>query len=130
MSVHVTALSDDPRNFAVVTPASLLTLAFDPYTLVGRAHDRDNLRRDYRFNVALANCFWKDWEAFYLPTLQGRNKWRETSQKLQSGDLILVGDSADISERGKYQVGRVAEVFPQMHNGNSFVWRAKIAVTE
>ena len=80
--------------------------------------------------MALADRFWKDWVAFYLPTLQGRNKWRETSKNLQIGDLVLVGDSADISERGKYRVGRVAEVFPQMHNGNPIVRRAKIAVTE
>ena len=81
----LTALSHDPRDSAVVTPASLLTPAFDPYTSVGRAHDRDHLRRDYRFNVALADRFWKDWVAFYLPTLQGRNKWRQTSKNLQIG---------------------------------------------
>ena len=80
--------------------------------------------------MALADCFWKDWVACYLPTLQGRNKWRETSQNLQIGDLVLVGDSADISERGKYRIGRVAELFLQMHNGNPIVRRAKIAVTE
>ena len=126
----LTALSDDSRDFAIVTPASLLTLAFDPYTPVRRTYDRNHLRRDYRLNVALANRFWKDWVAFYLPTLQGRYKWRETSKNLQIGDLVLVGDSANISERGKYCVGRVAEVFPQMHNGNPIVRRAKIAVTE
>ena len=41
-----------------------------------------------------------------------------------------MGDSADISKRGKYRAGRVGEVFNQMHNGNPIVWRAKIAVTE
>ena len=81
----LTALSDRPRDFAVVTPASLLTPAFDLYALVGRAHDRDHLRRDYRFNVALADCFWKNWMTFYLPTLQGRNKWRETSKTNKLG---------------------------------------------
>ena len=42
----LTALSNDSIDLAVVTPASLLTPAFDPYTPVGRAHDRDHLRRD------------------------------------------------------------------------------------
>ena len=41
-----------------------------------------------------------------------------------------MGDSADISKRGKYHVGRVAEVFLQMHNGNPYVRRPKIAMTE
>ena len=31
----LTALSNDSRDLAVVTPASLLTPAFDPYTPVG-----------------------------------------------------------------------------------------------
>ena len=37
-----TALNDDPGDFAVVTPASLLNTGFDTYTPVGRAHDRDH----------------------------------------------------------------------------------------
>ena len=41
-----------------------------------------------------------------------------------------MGDSADISKRGKYGAGRVGKVFNQMHNGNPIVRRAKIAVTE
>ena len=55
---------------------------------------------------------------------------RDLPKLIQIGDLVLVGDSADISERGKYHVGRVAEVFPQMHNRNPIVRRPKIAVTE
>ena len=46
----IMVLSEDPRDFAVVTPESLLTPSFDTYSPVGRAHDRDHLRRDYRFN--------------------------------------------------------------------------------
>ena len=83
----ITALSEDPRDFAVVTPASLLTPSFDTYSPVGKAHDRDHLRRDYRFNLGLANCFWKSWVAFYLSTLQVRNKWREIARNLQVGEL-------------------------------------------
>ena len=66
----ITALSEDPRDFAVVTPASLLTPSFETYFPVGKAHDRDHLRRDYRFNLDLADRFWKSWVAFYLPTLR------------------------------------------------------------
>ena len=65
----ITPLSDDPRDNTVVTPASLLTPGLDPYTPVGIAHERDELRRDFRFNLALADRFWRDWVAFYLPTL-------------------------------------------------------------
>ena len=128
----LTALSDDPRDFAVVTPASLLIPAFDLYPPVGRAHDRDHLRRDYRFNLALADCFWKDWVAFYLPMLQGRNKWRETSKNLHIGDLVLVGDSADISETGKVSCRKKSgrSFPPNAYNRNPVVRKAKIAVAE
>ena len=53
----ITALSEDSRDFAVVTPASLLTPSFETYSPVERAHDRDHLKRDYRFNLGLADCF-------------------------------------------------------------------------
>ena len=71
------ALSEDPRDFAVVTLASLLTPGFDTYSTVGRAHDCDHLRRDYQFNLGLADYFGKSWVAFYLLTLQ------------ESGDKLL-----------------------------------------
>ena len=69
----IMALSKDPGDFAVVTPASLLTPGFDTYSPAGRAYDRDHSRKDCRFNLGLADCFWKSWEVFYLPILQRRN---------------------------------------------------------
>ena len=39
----LTAVSGDPGNNSVLTPASLLAPGLDPYTLVGRAHDKDKL---------------------------------------------------------------------------------------
>ena len=68
----LTAVSCDSRDNTVLTPASLLTPGLDPYTAVGRAHAKDKLRRDYRFNLALADHFWHEWMDLYLPTLQGR----------------------------------------------------------
>ena len=106
---------------------ALWVLTLNPF---GGAHNRDHLRGDYKFNVAIADRFGKDWVAFYIPTLQGRNKWRETTKNLQIGKFVLEGDFADIFERGKYRVGRVAEVFPQMHHGTPLLLRVKIAVTE
>ena len=67
-------LSDDPRDFAAITPASLLTPFFDPYSTVGQPHDRDMLRRDYRFNVGLSQAFWEKLIFSYLPLLNVRKK--------------------------------------------------------
>ena len=125
----ITAISDDPRDCTAVTPASLLTPGFDTLSLVGTPHDRDHLRRNYRFNVALADHFWKDWVAFYLPALQGRNKWREVAENLKIGQLVMVGDAEDIGRRGHYRLGRVVEVLPQIYRGRPIVRRGKVAVT-
>jgi len=87
------------------------------------------LIRDYRFNRGLVNRFWQDWLVFYLPTLQGRNKWRETAKNLEIGQLVLVGASEDIANRENYRVSQVSEVFPKMSCGKPIVRRASIAVS-
>ena len=121
-------LSDDPRDFAAITPASLLTPFFDPYSTVGQPHDRDMLRRDYRFNVGLSQAFWEKWIFSYLPLLNVRKKWQKLSENLKPGQLVVLGAPIDIAKRGSYQLGRVLEVIPQLRNGKPIVRRAKIAV--
>ena len=63
----------------------------------------------------------------YLPTLQGRNKWRVTRNNIYTGQLVLVGDAEDISRRGAYRLGRV---HPQWRNGKELVRRATVAVSK
>ena len=91
----ITALREDFRKLTVVAPALLLVSGFDPYTLVGIAHD--HLSWDYEFIAAQAERFWKDWVVFYLLTLQSRNKWQEAAYYLQVNELVSVGDVEDIS---------------------------------
>ena len=123
-------LSDDPRDFTAITPASLLTPFFDPYSTVGHPHDRDMLRRDYRFNVGLSQAFWEKWISCYLPLLQGRKKWQKMGENLKPGQLVVLGAPPDITKRGSYQLGRVHEVIPQYRNGKPIVRRAKIAIAK
>ena len=47
-------LRNDPRDFTAITPASLLTPYLDTHVAVRQPHDRDMLRRDYRFNLSLS----------------------------------------------------------------------------
>ena len=124
----LTPLSDDPKDCTAITPASLLTQYFDPFSAVGVPHDKDMLRRNYRFNLALSQQFWEKWIAFYLPWLQGRKKWQKMCKNLEPGQLVVMGSLEDISKRGQYRLGRVHEVLPQIRNGKPIVRRAKIAV--
>ena len=64
----------------------------------------------------------------YLPTLQGRNKWRVTRNNISTGQLVLFGDAEDISKRGAYRLGRVHRVHPQWCNGKESVHKATVAV--
>ena len=50
-------LSNDPKDFTAINPVSLLTLYFDPFSAVGVPQDRNMLRKDYRFNLALSQQF-------------------------------------------------------------------------
>ena len=64
----------------------------------------------------------------YLPTLQGRNKWRVTRENLKPGQLVLVGDAEDLSYRGAYRLGRIERLHPQIRNAKELVCRATVTV--
>ena len=125
----MTPLSDDPRDFTAITPASLLTPYSSPYCVVGSTQDKGNLKRDYRFNISLSNQFWKKWLEFYLPWQQGRKKWLKMAQNLRTGQLVILTSMEDVFKRSKYQLGRMHEVIPQSRNGNQIVRRIKVATT-
>ena len=49
-------------------------------------------------------------------------------ENLYPGQLVLVGDSEDITKRGAYRLGRIHLVHPQIRNGTELVRRATVAV--
>ena len=57
----------------------------------------------------------------YLPTLQGRNKWRTLQTNLVPGQLVLLGDAEDISGRGAYRLGRIHCLHPHIRQGKEVV---------
>ena len=99
-----------------------------PNTSLSAFHDQSDLRRDYQFNVHLDHKFGISWMKRYLPTIQGRTKWRIARQNLSSGRLVLVGDAYDIAKRGHYCLGRIQQIHPQIRKGREIVRRATLAV--
>ena len=87
----LTPLSDDSRDYTAISPFSLLTPLDDPHTPLGQPHNKDHLRRDYRYNISLAQQFWKRWIRFYLPLLQKLKKWLTVANNLHVGQMVLVG---------------------------------------
>ena len=64
----------------------------------------------------------------YLPSLQGRSKWRTLKDNVVSGRLVLVGDAEDIAHKGAYRLGRIHCLHPQIRKGKEIVRRAMVAV--
>ena len=118
----LTTLSDRPNDLAPLTPSSFLGQRLAPNTPISAFHNRGDLRRDFMYNATLAHRFWLSWIKGYLPTLQGRSKWRVTRGNLSPGQLVLVGDATDIFKRGTYRLGRIHCAHPQQRKGKiSFV---------
>ena len=124
----LTSVSCEPNDLTAISPSSFLGQQLSPNTPLSAFHDHGDLRRDYQYNVALAHKFWLAWIKGYLPTLQGRGKWRVTRQNLVPGQLVLVGDADDIAKRGAYRLGRIRAVHPQIKNGKEYVRRATVTV--
>ena len=64
----------------------------------------------------------------YLPSLQGRNKWRTLQANLEPGQLVLVGDAEDLASKGAYRLGPIHSLHPQLLKGKEIFRRATVAV--
>ena len=125
----LTSLSDDPLDYNAITPASILTLLLDPALSIGHPYSTDHLRRDFQYNMALAQRFWDRWIKFYLPQLQGRKKWLKIMDNIKVKQLVLIAGHGDFNERGKYRLGRISKVLPQIRKGKAIVRRAIVKVS-
>ena len=126
----LTTLSDKPNDLAPLTHSSFLGQRLDPNTPISAFHNQGDLRRDFMYNARLAHRFWLSWVKGYLPTLQGRSKWRVTRENLSPCQLVLVGDVSDIFKRGTYRLGRIHCVHPQQRKRKDLVRRATIAISK
>ena len=124
----LTTLSDQPNDLGPITPSSFLGQHLSPNTPVCTVHNNGDLRRDFVYNSTLAHRFWLTWMKAYLPSLQGRKKWRTLRNNLVPGQLVLVGGADDIAGRGSYRLGRIHRLHPQTRKGKEIVRRATIAV--
>ena len=50
----------------------------------------------------LADIFWKRWTREYLPLLQKRSKWVNTSRNVTNGDIVLIMDNSPRSSVGHW----------------------------
>jgi len=62
----------------------------------------------------------------YIPTLQGRNKWKTLKENLVPGQLVIVGDAEDLAHRGAYRLGRIHCLHPQTKGGKEIMRRVAV----
>ena len=106
----LTSLSDDPEDFACLSPMSILHLGLDTPLPVGKILKSDDYRKTWHTHQRMANDFWKQWVLFYLPLLQKRSKWFHKQDNLKPGDLVLLVDKDLV--RNQWSRARVVKVYP------------------
>ena len=106
----LTAVSDDPEDFAPLTPNHLLMLNANVVLPPGVFTKDDIYRARWRRIQYLADLFWRRWVREYLPALQVRQKWQEPKRSFQVGDVVLVLN--ENTPRNLWPLARVEKVFP------------------
>nr|XP_055049757.1 uncharacterized protein LOC129435890 [Misgurnus anguillicaudatus] len=81
--------------------ASLPQVLFDSNQLLGK--------RRWRHSQVLADHFWTAFIRYYLPELQGRQKWRSDGKELAVGQVVLLIDHQ--LPRALWPVGTVVETY-------------------
>ncbi|KAK7933404.1 hypothetical protein WMY93_004300 [Mugilogobius chulae] len=104
-------VSSDIADIDPITPNMLLMGRRDaslPQAVYGT---REQLgRRKWRHSQVIADHFWTQFVRRYLPSLQHRQKWQQTSPALALGQVVMVVDSQ--LPRALWPVGKITQVFP------------------
>ena len=58
----------------------------------------------------LVEEWWKKWYCQVFPNLVPAYRWQHKARELMKGDIVLMYDQNEV--KGKYKLGRVAEVIP------------------
>ncbi|XP_076238654.1 uncharacterized protein LOC143181881 [Calliopsis andreniformis] len=107
----IAPLSDDPDDYASLTPGHFLTGG--PLNAIPlQSVENEKLSRLSRWRAIqkFHEQLWRHWTRDYLTHLQNRYKWRATQRQLQPGDLVLVQNP--LLPPNQWEMGRIEEVYP------------------
>ena len=82
-------------------------------------------RKRWRRVQHLAAEFWDRWKKEFLLSLKTRQKWIRPRRNLQVNDVVIIKD--DNQPRNKWQLARVAEVYP---SDDGLVRKVKVLVAD
>jgi hypothetical protein len=76
----------------------------------GPFQETKNPRKRVEFIQKIVESFWRRWTRDVFPLLVPRRKWNAERRNVQVDDIVIVADGNAV--RGKWNVGRVVEVYP------------------
>ena len=103
----ITKLSEDPHDSSVLRPSDLLRMTQKDPSPVIPVFSSDLYKTGWRQVQYLTELFWNKWMLYYIPELQGRQKWKREKYNLKVGDIVLVSDVQ--SYRKFWPIGLVTE---------------------
>ena len=103
--------SSDPNDLTPLTPNHFLML-IPPTPVSCNSHLSETYRKRWKMVQLLANNFWKRYQHEYLSELQVRQKWNNTKNNMQPGDVVLLLDES--LPRCHWSLGRVSKVYKRL----------------
>ena len=107
----LTHISDHVDDLEALTPNHILLGLHRRWSFICDTDERDLYsRKKYRQVLAIAAEFWKRWRREYLPKLTTRSQWRQHTENIKEGQLVLLVDDED--SRKTWSLARVTRVLP------------------
>ena len=108
----LTYMSDDPNDLRPLTPNHLLLGRASADIPHGPYEDTRNTHKRFQYVQTIANNFWRRFIEEYIPKMIaiGRQKWQKRKYDMKKDDVVLIVENN--VPRGKWNLGRVVEVFP------------------
>lgn len=104
------AMSDDPQDMEILTPAHFLIgrrLRL-PLPVESSTQPRISGRKMYELMRERQQHFWKAWSADYMSSLMQLPKWRRERENLKAGQMVLI--CTENYAPTYWQMGRVTQV--------------------
>lgn len=109
-------LTEDIEDLDYLTPGHFLTGG--PTLTLPLKEPEESKSKDIKNNWKLIERmrqhYWNRWSKEYLHSLQNRNKWQQTKENIQKGQLVLVKESSLPPSR--WAMGRVVKLHPGSDN--------------
>ena len=100
----------DPDDGSYLCPNDILLGRATSTVPQGPFRQTKNPYHRFEFCQRIVDAFWKKWSRDVLPQLVPRKKWNTASRNVKVDDYVVVADPNAM--RGKWEVGKVVQVFP------------------